>query len=117
MLSHVLTELRGGRCQGNAVVLHGCEGEQDVAIEVAQHPLRAGLGTIDANDAKMLGSNLLDPRVNDAARLLQDLWATGRSTFTAASNGHSDCLLVREKLGNPILPKGSLKRFYLLRSE
>src|ERR1700720_2122243 len=108
MLCHVLTELGGGRCQSNAVVLHGCEGEQDVAIEVAQHPLRAGLGTIDANNAKVLRSDLLDPGVNDAARLLQDLWTTGRRTFTAASDGHSDCLLVREELGKPIFPKGSL---------
>ena len=70
--------------------------KQNIAIEVAQHPLGAGLGTIDADNAKMLRSDLLDARVNDAARLLQDLRTTARRAFTAASNGHSGCLL-REK--------------------
>ena len=98
MLGDCLTELSDGRCQRDAVVLHGREGEQDIAIEVAQHPLGARLGTIDADNAEVLRSNLLDPGVNDAAGLLQDLEAAGRRTFTAACDGHCDCLL-REGLG------------------
>ena|SRR5438309_10886599 len=67
-------------------------------IEVAQQPLGARLGTIDADNAEVLEADLLDPRVDDAARLLQDLEPAGRRTFTAAYDGHCDCLL-REGLG------------------
>jgi hypothetical protein len=86
---HGLTQLSRRRRQGGPVMLDDGGWNQDIAIEVAQHPLGAGLGTIDADNAKMLRSDLLDARVNDAARLLQDLRTTARRAFTAASNGHS----------------------------
>ena len=40
------------------------------AIKISQQPFTARLGAIDANDAKMLRSNLLNPSMNTAPGLL-----------------------------------------------
>ena len=64
--------------------------DEDVAVEVGEHPLGAGLGTVEADDAEVLGSDLLDARVKDAGRLLQDLARTGPRPFPSSCSGHVD---------------------------
>jgi hypothetical protein len=71
-----LTQAGDGGLQVGAVMFDDGGRNQDVAEEVAQHPLGAGLGAIDTDDAEMLRSNLLDPDMNDARGLLQDLRTT-----------------------------------------
>jgi len=44
-----------GEVQFRPVVLDRSREDEDLAVEVAQHPLEARLGTIDADDAEMLG--------------------------------------------------------------
>src|SRR5205085_1531773 len=83
-------DLCHGRLQRGAVMLDDRGRYADVAVEVAEHPLGAGLGTIDADDAEVLGSDLLDARVNDAGRLLQDLARTGPRPFPSSCSGHVD---------------------------
>ena len=43
--------------------------DEDAAVEVGEHPLGASLGTIDGHDAEVLGSDLLDPRMERPGRL------------------------------------------------
>jgi hypothetical protein len=45
--------------------------EQDVAVEVGEQPLGAGLGAVDGDDAEVLGPDLLDAGDQLAARLLE----------------------------------------------
>ena len=43
--------------------------DEDVAVEVGEHQLGARLGTVDADDAEVLGTDVLDAWVEHAARL------------------------------------------------
>ena len=80
-----------GRVEGQAVMLHDGGRDQDVAVEVAQHPFGASLGAIDADEAEVLGADALHPRVDDAAGLLQDLpLASGPASLTALGGGHGN---------------------------
>src|SRR5262245_47579345 len=46
----------------------GCRRDQDAAVEIGEHPLGAGLGTIDSHDAEVLRCGLLDPGMQGAGR-------------------------------------------------
>ena len=59
------------RRRGPAVMLDGGGWNEDVAIEIGEHPFGAGLGTIDGDDAEVLRSDLLDPGM-DRSRGLGD---------------------------------------------
>jgi hypothetical protein len=65
-----LPELLEGVVEGEAVVFDERGWDEDVAEEVGEHPFGAGLGTIDGDDAKVFGSDLLDARVEGAGGLL-----------------------------------------------
>jgi hypothetical protein len=54
--------VRHGEVEFGAVVFHDRGRDQNGAIEVAEHPLEARLGAIDADDAEVLRPDLLDPR-------------------------------------------------------
>jgi len=57
--------------------------DQDVAVEIGEHPFGAKLGTIDRDDAKVLGTNLLHARMKRTAGLLHDINATGTSSLAS----------------------------------
>ena len=84
-----------GLSEGGAVVLDGGGRDEDVAVEVGKHPLGAGLGAIDGDDAEVLRADLLDARVEGAARLLDDVGGAGAGTFAGGAAGHKDCLRKR----------------------
>ena len=65
------SNLVDGRIEFHTVVCHLGGRDQDVAIEVGQHPFGAGLGTIDTDDAEMFRTDFLHARVDDAAGFLQ----------------------------------------------
>ena len=100
----------GNSCfQGGAVMLDDGRRDDDVAVEIAEHPLGTGLGTINADDAEVFGPYLLDARMNDAARLLQDLLGTGPRRprpFATSCRGHGHASKKRVR-DNPILMDGS----------
>jgi hypothetical protein len=82
-----LLELGDGQVQGTAVMGDLGGRHEDIAEEIAKHPLGARLGTIDADNAEMFRPDLLDARVDEAAGLLQDVGATGASTLTGSWSG------------------------------
>ena len=48
---------------------------EDAAVEVGEHPFGAGLGAVDGDDAEVLGPDGLDPGVDGAEGLVDDLGA------------------------------------------
>ena len=62
--------------------------DQHFAVEVAEHPLGPGLGTVDGDDAKVLRPNGLDARVNDAAWRVKNLWPTRSAPFALNCCSH-----------------------------
>jgi len=101
-----LPDLSNRPIQTGAVVFDDGWRDDDVAVEVTQHPFGPGLGTIDTDNAEVLGPYLLHPRVDDPARFLQDLLGPGSRPFATASrsHGHASKKRVRD---NPILLDGS----------
>src|SRR5262249_45055322 len=85
---HRLTHHRDGTCESGVGMGHLRRWDEYIAIEVAEHELGAGLGTIHADDAEMLGTHLLDAGVNDAARLLQEVRRTRSRPVTGAADDH-----------------------------
>ena len=53
------------RCEARLVVLDGDRFHEDSAVEVRQHHLGASLGTVDADEGEMFGTDRLDARMND----------------------------------------------------
>src|SRR5262249_857814 len=84
--------------KGIAIVLHDQWRHQDLAKEIAEHPLGAGLGTINADDAEVLRSHLLHARMDDPAGLVQDVGATSPTSLTGTCRRHVD-MPPEEKLG------------------
>src|SRR6266850_5177799 len=85
-------ELIDGGVEGGAVVREQRGGHQDVAVEIGEHPLGAGLGAIDRDDAEVFGTDLLDARMKSAAGLLNNVGASRTGAMTGARTGHRDCL-------------------------
>jgi hypothetical protein len=95
VLAQGLAELVEGGAEGGAGVFDDGRREKDVAIEVAEHPLGASLGTIDTDDAKVFRADLLDARMEGAARLLDDVQGARPAPFTGVCGRHRDCLQKR----------------------
>src|SRR5689334_20766337 len=60
MLDNRLTDLLEGGLKTSAGMFDGLRGHQDGAIEVGEHELGACLGAIEAENAKVLGTDRLD---------------------------------------------------------
>ena len=66
-----LAELYDGQLQLRLLVLDDRRRNEHLAVEVAKHPFRAGLGAIDRDDPKPLRPDLLHAILNHPARLAQ----------------------------------------------
>src|SRR5262249_28748133 len=87
-----LTHLDDRRLPGVVVVSHLGRRDADMALEVAEHELGAGLGAIERDEAKMFRAHLWDAWMDDPARLLYKLRRTGAGTVAGAADGHRDDL-------------------------
>ena len=58
---------------------------EDMAVEIGEEELGADLGRVKANDAKVLGSDLLHPRMQNTAGLAQIGCGTTRGRASARS--------------------------------
>jgi hypothetical protein len=61
---------------------------EDVTEEVGEHPLGSRFGTIDADDAEVLGSDFLDARVKSAVWFLDGLHGLGPSSAAGTDHGY-----------------------------
>ena len=108
---------KNGHVKFVAAMLDDGGRNQHPAIEVAQHPLGPILGTVDADDAKPLGSGLLDTGLNYARGLPQHGLHEGlRASLCTLFTGldfcnHDNCLSVRKRFKN-ISHISQLKRFF-----
>ena len=64
-----LADLGDGGVEVGAVVGDRGGRDEDAAVEVGEQELGACLGAVDADDAEVFGTDLLDARMKDAARL------------------------------------------------
>jgi hypothetical protein len=71
-----LAELIDRGFERRSIVREERRTHDDVAVETGGDPLRARLGAIDRDDAKMLRANFLDAWMKGAAGLLDDIDAT-----------------------------------------
>ncbi len=85
-----LAQLGDGAVEALAGVLDLGLLDQDVAVEIGEHPFRAGLGTIDGDDAEVLRSDLLDPGLDRARRFGNQGGAPGTTGLSADLSGHLD---------------------------
>jgi hypothetical protein len=73
VLSQSMTDPRDRGGESGSVMLDQSGRNEDVSIEIGEHPFGTGFGTVHADDAESLGPDFLDPRMNDAARLVDQL--------------------------------------------
>ena len=68
-----VTHLLQRRLEARLVVLDDGRLQEHPAIEVSQHDLGAILGAIDTEDREMLGTDCLDPGMNDTPGLVKHM--------------------------------------------
>jgi len=100
MRAQRLAQVRDGGVESSAVMLDDGGWNEDGAEEIGEHPLGACLGTVDADDAEVLGAHLLDPGMEGATRLLHDIGTARVGAPTGVRTGHRNCLQRRGK-GTP----------------
>jgi hypothetical protein len=76
--------------EGITLVVEKGGKDQDLAIEVGEHPLGAGLGAIDRDDAEVLRSHGSDAGRDDALRFTQVLQIPRLLAITATSTESHD---------------------------
>jgi hypothetical protein len=76
-----------GLLEAEPRVVHGCGWDEDAAVEIGEHPLGAGLGTIDCDDAEVLRGGVLNPGMERAGGLGDQLGARGAAASPAAGHG------------------------------
>jgi hypothetical protein len=75
--------------------------DEDVALEIGEHPFGAGLGAIDGDDAEVLGPDLLDPGMDGTRGLGDRDGAPATARGPAGRDGHVDT----SGLGRRDIPK------------
>ena len=87
-----LLQLSEGRLQLDAVVGNLGRRDKDVAVEIGEHPFEPRLGTIDADDAKVLRTDSLDAGVNDPPGLVNERGKPSAGAFAESSGSHGSYL-------------------------
>ncbi len=83
-----LVEEPHGVLQSGLIMLDDGGWDEDPAVEVGEHDLGAGLGTVDAEDAEMLGSDGLDPGMKDSIGLVNGVGPGAAARFRAGGMSH-----------------------------
>src|SRR5205085_9241393 len=92
VLGHRLADEGGRRFELDAVVRDLGRRDEDLAVEIGEHPFGACLGTVDADDAKMFGADLLDAWMDDTAWLVNKLGVARPGPLGGALGRHQDYL-------------------------
>ncbi len=93
VLGKGVADLGDGGVECGAVVLDGGGRNQDVAIEIGEEELGAELGTVKADDAEVIGADLLDAGVPSAAGLGDAVVkATVARALAGTGSGQGNCL-------------------------
>jgi hypothetical protein len=89
MCGEGLADLSDRGLEVGAVVVDRGRREEDAAVEVGEEEPGAGLGAVDADNADMVGANLLHARVEHATRLGDGSpRTTRRRAFPGTGSGH-----------------------------
>jgi len=102
MLLAGLSQLADGEVELRALMFDGRWWDENFTVEVGEHPLGSGFGTIDGDDAKVFGSDLLDSRLDHtvwfAENSLTEFTGSTACAFFARLNlcSHSNGLLVKK---------------------
>jgi hypothetical protein len=62
--------------------------DEDSAVEIGEHDFGPRLGTVDAEDAEVLGSDGLDPGMKDAVGLVDRVRAGTTAGFLPSGRSH-----------------------------
>src|SRR5581483_5412562 len=93
MLREGVTDLSDGGVQGGSRMRDHGGGKEHATIEVGEEQLGACLGTVEAENAKVFRTDLLDARMEHAARLAHRHGNTApRRTTTGAGSSHETSL-------------------------
>ena len=87
-----------GALEAGLIMLDDGGRDEDPAVEVGEHDLGPGLGTVDAEDAEVLGSDGLDPGMKDAVGLVNGVGA-GTAARTRPSRRCSNRRAPARRLG------------------
>ncbi len=68
--------------------------DEDSAVKVGEHDFGPGLGTIDAENAEVLGTDGEDPGVNDTERLMKGMLLRLATILRAERDGHGTDLRI-----------------------
>ena len=92
-----LRGVAGGQFQRGALVFHDGRRDEYLAVEVAEHPLRAGFGTIYGDDAEAFRPDLLHAGLDHALGFAQYGWTDCAGFARIAFCSHSNVLLSWER--------------------
>src|SRR5450759_2351491 len=93
MFGEGVTHLGDGGVEGGPVVFNGGGRNQDAAVEVGEQHLGANLGAVEAEDAEVFGSDLLDAGMKQPARLGDVVVKTSRrGAFASTKSSHENSL-------------------------
>src|SRR5688500_7361009 len=80
------------------LMFHGRRFDEHLAVEIAKHPFGARLGAVKADQTKMLRTDCLHTRMEDAVGLVQrETAASFSSRTTAGRTGSRHLALLLEK--------------------
>jgi hypothetical protein len=92
VLGKGLSDLCDGVVERLSVVFDEGGWEEELAVEIGAEEFGASFGTIEAEDAEVLGSDLLDAGMEHAAWLAEGGGPRRRGAFALTCRGHETCL-------------------------
>ena len=88
-----MTHLSDRRVESGPRVLDEGGRDQDAAVEIGEQQLGADLGTVEADDAEVFGTDLLDARMKQPARLGDGVIKASRCwAFASTKSSHENSL-------------------------
>ena len=91
-------ELHGGQFQGDPLVFDDRGRDEHLAVEIAEHPFRAGFGAVDSDDAEAFRADFLHAGLDQALRFAQYGWTDFAGFARIAFRSHSNCSPVLGKM-------------------
>src|SRR5262249_53825019 len=112
MSSKSATDLGDGRVEVRAVVGNDGGGDEHVAVEVGEQELGAVLVAVAADDAKVLGADLLHAGVQNALRLAEGGRGRAAGRTLAGARGRHGISLQTKGEAHPILAAGARQELF-----